>query len=32
MASLDIIYSPIFYLKHSVSESGFCLRIQVVPI
>jgi hypothetical protein len=22
----------VFYLKHNVSEIGFCLRLQVVPI
>jgi hypothetical protein len=32
MTSLDIIYSPNFYLIRSVSASGFCLRIQVVLI
>jgi hypothetical protein len=29
---LDIIYRPVFYLKHDVSETGFCLRLQVKPI
>jgi hypothetical protein len=23
------IYLPVFYLKHDVSETGFCLRLQV---
>jgi hypothetical protein len=27
---LDIIHLPLFYLTHSVSETGFCLRLQVV--
>jgi hypothetical protein len=27
---LDIIQHA-FYLKHTVSETGFCLRFQVVP-
>jgi hypothetical protein len=26
---LDIIHRPAFYLKHNVSETGFCLRLQV---
>jgi hypothetical protein len=26
---LDIIQLPVFYLKHDVSETGFCLRLQV---
>jgi hypothetical protein len=26
---LDIIHSPVFYLKHDVSEIGFRLRLQV---
>jgi hypothetical protein len=26
---LNIIHCPVFYLKHDVSESGFCLRFQV---
>jgi hypothetical protein len=26
---LDIIHCPDPYLKHNVSESGFCLRVQV---
>jgi hypothetical protein len=28
---LDIIHRPGFYLKHDVSEAGFCLRLQVEP-
>jgi hypothetical protein len=24
---LDIIHRPVFYLKHNVSETGFCLRL-----
>jgi hypothetical protein len=28
---LDIIYLSVSYLKHNVSESGFCLRLQVEP-
>jgi hypothetical protein len=26
---MDIIHSLIFYLKHGVSETGICLRLQV---
>jgi hypothetical protein len=26
-----IIHRPVFYLKHDVSETGFCLRFQVEP-
>jgi hypothetical protein len=26
-----IIHRPVFYLKHSLSETGFCLRLQVEP-
>jgi hypothetical protein len=26
---LGIIHHPVFYLKHDVSEIGFCLRTQV---
>jgi hypothetical protein len=26
---LDIIHRPVFYLKHDVSETGLCLRLQV---
>jgi hypothetical protein len=28
---LDIIRRPVFYLKHNVSETGFCLRLQMRP-
>jgi hypothetical protein len=28
---LDIIHRTVFYLKHDVSETAFCLRIQVEP-
>jgi hypothetical protein len=28
---LDIILRPVFYLKHDVLETGFCLRLQVEP-
>jgi hypothetical protein len=28
---LDIILRPVFYLKREVSETGFCLRLQVGP-
>jgi hypothetical protein len=28
---LDIIHRPVFYLKHHVSEAGFCLRLKVEP-
>jgi hypothetical protein len=28
---LDIIHRPVFYLEHNVSETGFCLRLQVEP-
>jgi hypothetical protein len=31
IAVLDIIYRPVFYLKHGVSETVFCLRLQVEP-
>jgi hypothetical protein len=31
MAILDIIHSPVFYLKHDVSEPGYCLLLQVEP-
>jgi hypothetical protein len=27
----DIIYRPLFYLKHGFSETGFCPRLQVEP-
>jgi hypothetical protein len=26
---LEIIHRPVFYLKHDVSETGFCLSLQV---
>jgi hypothetical protein len=26
---MDIIYRPVFYLRHNVSETEFCLRLQV---
>jgi hypothetical protein len=28
---LDIIHRPVFYLKYNVSETEFCLRLQVEP-
>jgi hypothetical protein len=28
---LNIIHRPVFYLKHSVSDIGFCIRLQVDP-
>jgi hypothetical protein len=28
---VDIILRPVFYLKHYVSQTGFCLRLQVEP-
>jgi hypothetical protein len=28
---LDIIRRPVVYLKHSVLEAWFCLRLQVEP-
>jgi hypothetical protein len=28
---LDITHRPVFVLKHNVSETGFCLRLQVKP-
>jgi hypothetical protein len=27
---LDIIHRPVFYLERDVSETGFCLRLQVI--
>jgi hypothetical protein len=30
VAILDIILRPVFYLKYDVSQTGFCLRFQVV--
>jgi hypothetical protein len=29
--NLDTIHRPVFYLKHDISDTGFCLRLQVVP-
>jgi hypothetical protein len=26
---LDIIHRPVYILKHNVSETGFCFRLQV---
>jgi hypothetical protein len=31
LVALDIIDRPAFYLKHNVSDTGFCLRLQVKP-
>jgi hypothetical protein len=31
ITSLDFIYRPVFYLKLYVSETGFCLRLQMKP-
>jgi hypothetical protein len=28
---LDIIHRPVFILKYKVTETGFCLRLQVKP-
>jgi hypothetical protein len=28
---LDIIHHPVFDLKHDVSKTGFCLRLQAGP-
>jgi hypothetical protein len=28
---LDIIHRPVLYLNHDISETGFCLRLQVEP-
>jgi hypothetical protein len=28
---LDIIHRPVFYLKHDVSDTEFCLHLQVEP-
>jgi hypothetical protein len=28
---LDIIHRPDFYLKHNVSETGFCFSLQIEP-
>jgi hypothetical protein len=27
----DIIHRPVLYLKHNVSETEFCFRLQVEP-
>jgi hypothetical protein len=29
LRGLDIIHRPALYLKHDISETGFCLRLQV---
>jgi hypothetical protein len=29
---LDITHPPVFYLKHGVSETEFCLRLQVAQL
>jgi hypothetical protein len=31
VTTLDVIHRPVFYLKHDVSETGFCLRLLVEP-
>jgi hypothetical protein len=31
MSILGIIHRPVFYLKHDVSETRFCLRLEVEP-
>jgi hypothetical protein len=28
---LDIIHRPVYISKHNVSQTGFCLRLQVKP-
>jgi hypothetical protein len=28
---LDIIYRPVFHLKHNVSETGLCAHLQMEP-
>jgi hypothetical protein len=28
---LDIIHRPVYFQEHNVSETGFCLRLQVKP-
>jgi hypothetical protein len=28
----DIVHRPVFGLKHNVSETAFCLHLQVEPI
>jgi hypothetical protein len=32
IAILNIIHRPVFYVKYGVSETGFCLCLQVEPI
>jgi hypothetical protein len=29
---LDSIHRPVYFSKHNISETGFCLRLQVEPI
>jgi hypothetical protein len=29
IAILDIVHRPVTYLKHDISETGFCVRLQV---
>jgi hypothetical protein len=29
---LGIIHRPVFYLKYNISETEFCLRLQIKPI
>jgi hypothetical protein len=31
LIKLDIIHRPVFYIKHDVSKTGFCLRLQIEP-
>jgi hypothetical protein len=31
IAILEISHYSVFYLKHNISVTGFCLRIQVEP-
>jgi hypothetical protein len=31
VTTVGITHRPVFYLKHDVSETGFCLRLQVEP-
>jgi hypothetical protein len=28
----DIIHRPVFYLKHNIAETLFCIRLQVIAI
>jgi hypothetical protein len=28
---MDIIHRPVIYLKHDISDTGFCLHLQVEP-